>query len=138
MRANRPIPTPTPESAPFWEHCRAHELWLQRCLDCARPFFYPRFHCPACASARVEWFRSGGRGRIYSFVINQRPPPWMNGPYVIALVELDEGPRMMGNLLGIEPTPARVRVDMPVEVTFEDLDERISLPQWRPVREPRA
>jgi hypothetical protein len=131
----RPIPEPTPETAEFWEGARRGELRIQRCRSCAKAYFFPRPFCPRCSSKDVEWFTASGKGTLYSYVINQRPAPGFQDwtPYVIAVVQLDEGPRMMTNIIGVEPKPEHLPIDMPVEVTWERQDERITLPQFRPV-----
>ncbi len=129
----KPLPQPTPETKPFWDGAKKHELWVQRCKDCRKSYFYPRPFCPRCFSWNVEWSKTSGKGKLYSFVINHRPPPNFQGPYVIAVVELDEGARMMTNLVGVDPSPDKIRCDMPVEVVFEDVTETITLPKFRPV-----
>ena len=98
----KPVPVPTPETQPFWDGCAAGELRIQRCADCALPYFYPRPVCPACGSTRVEWFTASGRATLYSYVINHRPARGFedDAPYAIAVVELAEGPRMMTNIDG--------------------------------------
>ncbi len=133
---SKPLPVPTPETKPFWDACKRHELMLPRCKDCGRFHFYPRAVCPNCWSTNLEWVKASGRGKLYSYVINHRPAPGFESqaPYVIAIVELDEGVRMMSNLTGVDPDPAKVTVDMPLEVTFEDASPEISLPQFRPAR----
>ncbi len=130
-----PIPKPTPETRPFWEAAKHHVLRIQRCRDCAQHYFYPRPLCPHCLSRNVEWVAVSGRGRLHTFVINHRPPrnfP-VQGAFVIGIVELEEGPRVLTNIVGVEPDPARVRCDMPVEVVFEDITEEVTLPKFRPV-----
>jgi hypothetical protein len=129
-----PIPKPTPESKPFWEAAKRRELHIQHCGDCGKHYFYPRPLCPHCLSRNVEWVRVSGRGKLHTFVINHRPPrnfP-VSGPYVIGIVELDEGARLMSNIVGVEPDPQHVRCDMPVEVVFEDITEEITLPKFKP------
>ena len=103
----KPVPVPTPETQPFWDGCAAGELRIQRCADCGRPYFYPRPVCPACGSRDVEWFTASGRATLYSYVINHRPAPGFedDAPYAIAVVELDEGPRMMTSIVGLPATP---------------------------------
>ena len=98
----KPIPVPTPETQPYWDKAREHELWIQRCLACAHVFFYPRPHCPHCLSDNLEWFKASGRGTLYSYVINHRPAPGFEdeAPYAIAIVQMEEGPRMMTNIVG--------------------------------------
>jgi uncharacterized protein len=115
------VPVPTPETQPFWDGCAAGELRLQRCLDCGKPYFYPRPACPACGSANVEWFTASGDASLYSYVISHRPARGFEdeGPYAIAVVELAEGPRMMTNLTGLPPTPEALILDMPLRVAFE-------------------
>jgi hypothetical protein len=130
----RPVPEPTPETKEFWEGAKRGELRIQRCRACSRAYFYPRPFCPNCSSRDVEWFTASGRGKLHTYVINHRPAYGFQdaAPYVIAIVQLDEGPRMMSNLVGVEPDPEQIRCDMPLEVTFEDLSDEISLPLWRP------
>ncbi len=131
----RPIPKPTPETAEFWAGARRQELRIQRCRACGRAYFFPRPFCPHCSSRDVEWFTASGRGRLYSYVINHRPPPGFQdaAPYVIAIVELEEGPRMMSNVVGVEPVPERLPADLPLEVTWEQLSDEITVPLWRPI-----
>ena len=116
----RPRPMPTPETQHFWEGTRVGEIRLQR--------------CDACASQQVSVFKASGRGRLFSYVINHRPAPGFTGEYAIAVVELDEGPRMMSNITGCPQTPEALVLDMPLEVTFEKMDDEISLPLFRPVQ----
>ena len=132
--ATRHIPKPTPESQPFWDGARAGELRLQRCDACQLAYFPPRSFCPHCASRSVSWFQASGRATLYSYVIHHRSVPGFTPPYSIAVVELEEGPRMMTNIVESEQTPQALQVDMPVEVVFLKLTEQISLPQFRPRR----
>jgi uncharacterized OB-fold protein len=129
-----PIPVPTPETRPYWEAARRHELALQRCRACAQHFFYPRAACPHCLSGDLEWLRVSGRGTLHTFTVayrGQKNFP-LGSPYVIAIVELAEGPRLMTNLVGVEPDPAKLTIGMPVEVVFEDVSPEIALPRFRP------
>ena len=128
-----PLPQPTPESKPFFDALKERRLLIQRCEECGLAYYYPRPFCPACLSARVEWEQASGRGKLYSFVINQRAAPGFVAPYIIAVVELDEGPRMMTNLVDIEPDPELVRCEMPVEIVFDDVDDDFTLPRFRPI-----
>jgi len=129
-----PLPTPTPDSKPFWEAAKRHELRIQRCVDCKQAYFYPRNACPGCLSANVEWFTASGRGKLHTFSIVYRglKHPPLEPPYVLAMVELDEGPRLMTNLVGIEPDPARIRCDMAVVVDWADVTPEVTLPRFRP------
>jgi uncharacterized protein len=129
-----PLPVPTPETRPFWEAARRHELHLRRCRACGRHHFYPRGACPHCLSADLEWQRVSGRGTLHTFTVVHRgarnyPLP---SPYVLAVVELAEGPRLMSNLIGVEADPAHIRIGMPVEVVFDDVTPEIALPRFRP------
>jgi uncharacterized protein len=128
------VPVPTPETKPYWDGCAAGELRIQRCTDCAEPYFYPRPICPSCGSANVEWFTASGKATLYSYIINHRPAPGFEAPYVIAVVQLAEGPRMMTNLTGVPATPAALVLDMPLRVSFEERGD-ISLPVFTPDRE---
>ena len=127
------MPQPTPESKPFFDALKERRLLIQRCEECGLGYYYPRPFCPACLSDRVEWEQASGRGKLYSFVINQRAAPGFVAPYIIAVVELEEGPRMMTNLVDIEPDPELVRCEMPVEIVFDDVDDDFTLPRFRPI-----
>jgi uncharacterized protein len=129
----KPEPVPTPETQPFWDGCAAGELRLQRCLDCAEAYFYPRPVCPACGSTAVEWFTASGEATLYSYVISYRPARGFEDdvPYAIAVVQLAEGPRMMTNLVGVPNTPEALVLDMPLRVTFTRRGE-VNLPLFTP------
>lgn len=136
-RYQKPLPIPSPEVKPFWEGCKKHELWLPYCKGCQAFFFYPRDFCPRCFRWDVEWRRASGRGKLYTYAIQHRPagPAWASDvPYITAIVELEEGPRLFTNLVGIDPDPQQIRCDMPVEVVFEDVSEEITLPKFRPLQ----
>lgn len=116
------VPVPTPETQPFWDGCANGELRIQHCDSCARHYFYPRPACPHCGSAEeVRWVKASGHATLYSYLISHRPAPGFEGetPYVIAVVELSEGPRMTTNLVGVEPDPGCLQLDMPLQVTFQ-------------------
>jgi uncharacterized OB-fold protein len=129
-----PVPKPTPESAPYWLAAREGRLLIQRCDDCGRHFFYPRPLCPHCLSRAVRWVEASGKGTLHTFSINHRAPRGFpaKGPYVVGIVELEEGPRMMTNIVGVEPDPTKLRCDMPVEVVFEPITAEITLAKFRP------
>ena len=130
--AKRARPQPTPETRHFWEGTRAGELLLQRCVACRHTYFPPRPFCPACASREVAVFRASGRAQLHSYVISHRPAPGFTPPYSIAVVELEEGPRMMTNIVGCPQTPEALQLDMPLEVKFEKVSDTISLPLFKP------
>ena len=131
-RGERFIPRATPETLHFWEGAKRGELLLQRCDSCHEAYFPPRPFCPHCASRSVSVFRASGRATLYSYVINERPAPGFDAPYAIAVVELEEGPRMMTNISDSPQTPEALVLDMPLEVRFEELSPEISLPLFRP------
>ncbi|MGI8792906.1 MAG: Zn-ribbon domain-containing OB-fold protein, partial [Acidimicrobiales bacterium] len=84
-----------------------------------------------CLSDHITWETLSGRGKLHTYVINHRAAPGFEAPYAIAVVELDEGPRMMSNIIDVEQTPEALVIDMPLEVTFEQRDD-ISVPVFRP------
>ncbi|MCZ6640788.1 MAG: OB-fold domain-containing protein [Gammaproteobacteria bacterium] len=136
MAAQKParaLPKPTPETEHFWEGTKARELRLQRCDECDHVYFPPRPFCPKCSSRNVSVFRASGKGTLASYVINERPHPAFEGPYSIALVDLEEGPRMMSNIVGCAQTPASLVLDMPLKVTFEVQNDEITLPMFAPL-----
>jgi uncharacterized OB-fold protein len=126
------LPQPTPETQPFWDGVNQGELRLLRCDDCGFVIFPPRSFCPKCAGRKVQWFRASGRGTLYSYVIHHRPVPGYTPPYSIAVVQLEEGPRMMTNIVNCPQTPEAMELDMPVEVVFTPIGEGLSLPQFQP------
>jgi hypothetical protein len=130
----KPIPEPTPETQDFWDGCKAGELRLQRCKACAHVYFPPRPFCAKCGNREVESFKASGKGTLASYVINQRPAPGFeaDAPYAIAVVELQEGPRMMSNITGVPQTPEALVLDMPLEVVFEEISDTINLPKFKP------
>jgi len=135
----KPVPQPTPETQPYWDGCRRHELWLPYCTACRQFFFYPRPFCPRCFGWDIEWRQASGRAKLYSYAIQYRPQgPGFDGevPYITAIVQLEEGPRLMTNLVDVEPDPEIIRCDMDVEVVFQDISDSISLPKFRPAGRP--
>ena len=131
----KPVPQPSPETQPFWDGSAAGELRLQRCQRCAAFYFPPRPFCPTCFSSEVEWRTVSGRGTLHTYLINHGPARGFedDAPYAIAVVQLEEGPRMMSNIVGIENTPENLRLDMPLRVTFESRGE-VMLPVFEPAR----
>jgi uncharacterized OB-fold protein len=132
----KPLPISSPESQPFWEGCRRHELLIQRCALCHAFWFPPSILCQECLSTEWNWTKTSGRGRVYSFVVFHRI--YHTGfaseiPYVVAVVELEEGPRLMSNIIGCDPHT--VHCEMPVEVVFEDVSEAVTLPKFCPPKD---
>ncbi|HEY7709022.1 MAG TPA: Zn-ribbon domain-containing OB-fold protein [Candidatus Entotheonella sp.] len=132
---NKPLPRPlNPElTRPFWEAAKRHELVMPRCKTCDQLFFYPRSECPRCLGSDLEWVPVSGRGRLHSFTIINQP---VNAafrddvPYVYAVVQLIEGPRMISNL--VECDVESVSVDMPVEAVFDDVTPEWTLVKFKP------
>jgi uncharacterized OB-fold protein len=138
MDLERPLPQPmTPEARPYWDGLRQQRLMLPKCADCGHTFFYPRAVCPRCASRAIGWIEASGRGRLHAFGIAQQSfnrAFKVRPPYVLAMIELEEGPRLMSNLVNVTADPAHVRCDMPVEVVFERLTDEVTLPLFQPAR----
>ena len=133
----RPLPAPTPETRHFWEGTKAGELRLQRCDSCSHTYFPPRPFCPKCAARKVSVVKAAGKAKLHSYVIHHRPAPGFTPPYAIAVVELEEGPRMMTNIVGCPQTPDALVLDMPLEVTFEKQSEQVTLPFFKPAQAKR-
>ncbi|RLA39649.1 MAG: nucleic acid-binding protein [Gammaproteobacteria bacterium] len=130
----KPQPRITPWAAPLWEACAQGKLSLPYCSQCEASFYYPRQWCPQCFNQDLSWLELSGRGKVYSFsVVHQSPLPSYQDdvPYVLAIIELEEGPRMMTNILNCDVD--KVRVDMPVEVTFEERGD-MTIPQFQPLK----
>ena len=126
-----PLPRPTQLSRPHWDGCLEGVLRVQRCRDCGHFVFIPQPLCTRCHAEALEWVASSGRGSVYSYTVVHRPPrPAFAVPYVVAIVELEEGWHMLTNLT--ECRPEDVRVGLPVEVAFRPMSEEITLPYFRP------
>ncbi len=130
-----PEPFVTPEIKPFWDATAEGRLLLPRCQDCQAVIWYPRPFCPECASTNIDWFQASGRGSVYSYTINRRGqadlPEYRNaGVYVLAYVELEEGPRVLTNIVDCDPDS--VRIGQSVEVVFHDTGQGTALPRFRP------
>ncbi len=129
----KPLPTMSGETRPFWDGCRRGELLIQKCIGCGEYQFYPRGICANCWSTDIEWVKTSGKGKIWAFTVtyqNRTPGFAEEVPYVVALVELEEGVKMFTNVIGCDPK--EVRADMPVEVTFVHATDQISIPYFRP------
>jgi len=130
------MPRSGPETAAWWEACREQKLMIQRCSQCAAFQFYPRIICTSCMSDQVEWFRASGRGNVLTYTICRLPVAQAYAadvPYVVALVQLEEGPTMMSNI--VQCDPESVVTGLPLEVVFEAWSDEVTMPQFRPVSE---
>jgi len=136
--ADDELPTPkprvTPETERFWEATAEGRLLLKRCADCGECHHYPRSRCPFCSSDDTEWTEASGDGTVYTYTVtHQNGEPYDEAtPYVLAYVELEEGPRMMTNILGVEPDDVSVGQDVTAVFDETDGDEDISLPRFAP------
>ena len=126
----KPVPRPTPTEQPFYDACAAGKLVLQRCQSCSHVLFYPRTHCDTCQSDQLVWEDASGAGTIASYtVVHRGVSPDFEAPYVIALVDLAEGPRMMSQI--IDADPEALAVGSSVRVDFAAWSEDITLPVFR-------
>lgn len=128
------LPTIEPESRPFWDAAREHRFLVRRCHTCGAVHHYPRPFCPICWSEDLSWEEASGRGTLYTYstiYMNDLPPFSGRLPYVAGAVDLDEGPRVMTNIVDCEP--GDLRVGMAVEVTYRELTPEITAPVFRPV-----
>ena len=129
----KPAPPVTYWTKPFWKAAKEGRLVIQKCADCGKHIFYPRVCCPHCSSDCVEWVEASGKGTVYSYTVvcSNAPSAFIaDTPFVIAIVRLEEGVQMLSNIIGCPPES--VRCDMPVEVTFERLNDEFTLPKFRP------
>jgi uncharacterized OB-fold protein len=135
----KPLPPATNLSRPFWEATRRNELRLQRCDVCGRHWFPPASNCPQCLSLRYQWSRVSGRGKVWSWIVmHQRyfSAFEQDLPYVVAFVQLEEGPFLISTLVEIER--GAIRCDLPVEVLFEQVTSEIHIPKFRALPSPAA
>ena len=131
MMPTRLAPTISPDTAFFWDGLREHRLLIQRCVSCGVLRHPPRPMCPHCNSLEWDTVQASGRGTVHSFVMPQHPTfPFMEYPYIVALVDLEEGVRLVSNLVDIAPDDASI--DMAVEVCFAEFDGGLVLHQFRP------
>ena len=117
----------------YWEGCGRRELVLQRCRDCGTVQHRPRGVCASCLSSDIEHFVASGRGQVYSYTVtHQNNMPGFRDacPYVLAYVDLEEGPRLMTNIVGCDP--GDVRIEMPVQIDFVPTDDGLGVPRFVP------
>jgi uncharacterized OB-fold protein len=133
--SSKPLPRPiSPElTRPFWEAATRHELVMPRCTICDHLFFYPRSECPRCLSSHLEWMQVSGRGRLHTYTGVYQPANAAfrdDTPYIYAVVQLDEGPRMVSNVVQCDLDA--VKVDMPLEAIFDDVTPECTLVKFKP------
>ncbi len=135
MEYTKPLPAYDNVNRRYWDAAKGHEFVLQKCAECGNVQFPPAGVCSKCLSDNLEWVRASGKGRVWSFNVFHQVY-WESFrsevPYNVAWIELQEGPMIISNLVGIKNED--IRVDMPVEVVFEDITEDWTLPKFRPAR----
>ena len=135
MATEKPLPQANPDTQPFWDGCKEHELRFQKCMDCDHVRWPPSIICPECHADQTEWITAGGKGVVYTYAVYHRAfhPAFKDDlPYVAAIVELEEGPHLLTNIIGCKPE--EVRCDMPVVVAWEDVTDEFSLPKFKPAK----
>jgi uncharacterized protein len=138
--ADKPKPQPirpaiNDVNRPFWDGCRHGELLLQRCTHCQRLRYPAAVVCPSCLARDADWQRMSGRGKVFSFVVFHRAyhPAWEGKvPYNVALIELDEGPIMLSNVVDVDN--AKLEVGFPVQAAFAAMDESLAIPVFKPAK----
>lgn len=129
----KPTPAPNADTRPFWDACNEERLIVQTCKACGHVQFYPRALCVKCEGRDLDWRDAKPTGKVHTFTIVHRAPTLAfkaEAPYVLALIDLDDGFRMMMNIVNCEPET--ITIDMPVRIVFEDRDGQ-RLPQAEPV-----
>src|SRR5947208_15402456 len=133
MPYEKPLPKPTKEDRPFWEAAKRHEFMLPRCRECGHGWFPPYLNCNRCLSFDREWVPASGRATVWGMIEmaqNYLKSFTADLPYNVVLVELEEGPKMFSNVVGIPND--QIRIGMPLEVVFEDVTDEFAIPKFRP------
>ena len=135
MPYRKPLPQPNHDDKIFWESCNNHELRFQKCQHCGFVRWPPSIICPECYSEEAYWITATGKGKVYTYAVyHQAYHPAFEGelPYVIAVVELAEGPHLLTNIVNCSPD--EITCEMPVVVTWENISKEFSLPKFKPCR----
>lgn len=133
MVYEKPSPRVNADNKPFWDGTKEHQMRFQKCQSCGHVRWPASIICPKCYSSDTEWIVSGGKGKVYSFVVHHRTFDKTfekDLPYVAALIELEEGPIFLSNLVGLKPEEAKI--SMPVDVTWDDATPEFSIPKFKP------
>lgn len=129
-----PLPTATEDSQPFWDACKRQELLIQKCDDCGHYRFPPSVVCPKCMSMNARWVKTSGKATLYSWTIFHQvywPSFAEQIPYNVAIIELEEGPRMHSNI--VECKNEDIHIGMPLDLVFERIEETdFYLPKYKP------
>ncbi len=132
----RPLPNANePDTGPFWQATKNHEVRYQRCDDCDALVFYARRHCTSCLGSNLTWHASKGEGTLYTYsVVRQSYHPFFraHAPYAVAWIDLDEGPRILSNIVGIEDPTKELAIGQRLRVEWEDHEE-LAIPLFRPI-----
>jgi len=130
----KPLPSPTEDSKHFWDACQKQEFTIQKCNDCGMWRFPPSVLCPKCMSTHCHWAKPSGNGKVFSWQITHSPfyPAW-DPPYNVAIVELNEGPRLHTNIVDCKNED--IHFGMPVELVFQKVeDQEWYLPKFKPAK----
>ena len=128
----KPLPQPNADTKPFWDACKEHQLRFQKCQNCGHVRWPPSIICPICYSYDTEWIVARGKGKVYTFAVYHQAYHEAfetELPYITAIIELEEGPHILTNIVACKPN--ELRCDMPVEVAWEDITEGFSLPKFK-------
>ena len=139
MAWNKPLPHPTPISAPFWDGLKAHEVRLQQCEAHGHWLFFPRTHCPTCGSRKLAWRTVSGAGTLYTFTVGRVPtlPEFTDEmPQLLAVVELDEGVHINTTMVGVDPVA--LKIGMRVRPVFDDRPGEVTLLRYAPIESAHA
>jgi len=132
---HKPLPAISPLNEPYWYGLKRHELQLPRCHECGTIWYPPSLFCPGCWSRNFAWQKLSGRGKVNSWVVFHQayfPSFTDDVPYNVAEVELEEGPRLLTNLVAVDNDD--ITMDMPVEIVFDDVTDEVTLAKFRPIR----
>ncbi len=138
MAYDKPIPTPSALTQPFWDGAREGKLMLPRCTNCNRVHWYPRHLCPFCHHDVIEWFEASGQGRLHTYAVQHRAfGGWAKEvPFVTCYIDLNEGDRMMGVLRGVDgKKPESIKIGSLCQIEFDQANEDVHIPFWRVVEE---
>lgn len=133
MAWNKPLPQPTPISQPYWDGLKARQVRIQQCEDCGHWVFFPRAHCPACASHRLAWRTVSGAGTLYSFTVARVPtlPEFTDElPQLLAVVQLNEGPHLNTTLVGVAPED--IKIGQRLRPVFDERPGAVTLLRYTP------
>jgi len=134
--AKRPLPNAAEfDTRQFWSHTRNKKLTYQQCKNCNTIVFYPRAHCTGCTNGDLEWKTASGKGKVYTYsVVRQSYHPFFRTkiPYAVAWIDLDEGPRILSNVVGVDDPLTDIKIGMPVTVEWEEHEE-LNIPLFKPV-----